>query len=451
MAESTIITNSGTLERMLNEETIEPGNIITYRTNVAVEELLGTGGMGRVYKGTMVESGRPVAIKVTRTSNAELSRRLLRELKICSQLNHENIAEMLHFGEVIGIGGVGFYYAVFEFIEGMDLERFMCLHRLKPAAEGNETKNQYQHLLEIHQNRTGVCLPNSVVAYIGWALAQGLGYAHERDIIHRDIDGYNVMISKEGVVKLLDFGIAASPSEIITELRRGEISGKIRTFTPESLQPSYFTGKFDHRADLYQLGLLLYELSTGLNPNLDYRLEERINQVSDPIKRRAYLRVLAEETSKSHQKKLVSADEIVPSVHPQLSTIISKCLNFNPQDRYQKASDFREAIRGFLLTPGFGITPEELRDYIEIMQGTEVTGHSGEYGLMSLVGRLNSPVRNGHQKATPNLAQRIRNYISRKPKNEQELLPRRDVAIPYQLSEELAIPYLKNGINPCRA
>ena len=207
---------------------------------------IGQGGMGTVYKARQIKLDRVVAVKVIRPDLAfepAFAERFRREARAMARLNHQNIVTLHDYGEA---GGV--YYLVMELVDGGDLRRALGRGPLKVEAA------------------LGVALQ----------VSDALQYAHEQGVIHRDIKPENVLRDRRGRVKIADFGLAK-----LLELPAGEASlTASRQFlgTPAYVAPELFTGagKVDHRADIYALGVLLYEMLTDKLPLGRYDLPSEI-------------------------------------------------------------------------------------------------------------------------------------------------------------------------------
>jgi serine/threonine protein kinase len=200
-----------------------------------ITESIGRGGMGVVYRATHPELGNAVAIKVINMHHAwepDSVRRFKREARLISQLNHPNIVNVFGFGSLPD----GRHYYVMDFLDGDSLYRIL---KKRGALSPPET------------------------ARIILAIADGLAAAHDKHIIHRDIKPSNIMLMRGGFPKLLDFGIAklnAPTSADESSTDTGKLPG-----TPRYMAPEQARGEraIDHRADIYQLGLVAYECLTG--------------------------------------------------------------------------------------------------------------------------------------------------------------------------------------------
>ncbi len=196
-----------------------------------IESEIGRGGMGVVYQARQLSLNRPVAIKVLPAQLArdeQFRERFRQEAQVIATLVHDNILHVYDVEEVEGT-----YFIVMELIYGQSLRSLRDSRRL------------------------GV----DEVSSIGIAVARALGCAHAQGIVHRDVKSHNVMVTRDGKVKLMDFGIARVAGTGI-KTQTGSVLG-----TPEYMAPEQArTGESSPRTDLYSLGVLLYELATGRLP-----------------------------------------------------------------------------------------------------------------------------------------------------------------------------------------
>jgi serine/threonine-protein kinase len=268
-----------------------PEQVSSYR----LESEIAHGGMGIVYRGVHTIFDQVVAIKAIfpeLTLNPELRERFMNEAKIQYRLQHPNIVQLREF-----LIDQGKFYIVMEFIDGETLaHRFRELGRPMLASEA---------LPIVHQ------------------ALEGLKYAHAQGVIHRDIKPSNIMLTREGVAKLTDFGIArALGSAKLT--RTGTALGTPAYMSPEQIQGT----KLDHRTDLYSLGITLYEMLTGRVP-----FERPKDSDSD-------FPVLAAHISQAP----TPPSQWVPEIPPFIEAAILKALAKQPQDRFESDQEFQRAL-----------------------------------------------------------------------------------------------------------
>jgi serine/threonine protein kinase len=217
----------------------------------SVQVQVGIGGMGTVYRGTQLSLGRPVAIKILRVGDGcdfAFEDRFRREARAMATLNHPNIVSIYDYGHL----GSEFLFFVMEFVDGTDLGEIM--------SKGRMTLELALQLLP--------------------QICAGLEYAHSKGIIHRDIKPANIMLTREGEVKITDFGLAKDimrAASMVTETRM--VMG-----TPEYAAPEQFNAHrdVDHRADVYALGVLMYQMLTGVLPRGSWQPPSTLQPRSAP-------------------------------------------------------------------------------------------------------------------------------------------------------------------------
>jgi eukaryotic-like serine/threonine-protein kinase len=280
---------------------------------------VGAGGMATVYLATDDKHDRKVALKVLKPDLAAVlgPDRFPREIKIVAQFNHPHILSLYDSGE-----SEGFLYYVMPFVEGESLRERMRREGQLPIAEA-------------------VRILREVV--------DALAYAHAHGIVHRDIKPDNVMISGRHAV-VTDFGVAkalsAAGGEKLTTVG-------IAVGTPTYMAPEQAMGEVnvDHRADLYAVGVLGYEMLTG-KPPFDGPTAQAILS-AHVLQESPDLRVLR------------------PTVPPVLADALARCLAKDPKDRWQRAEDLLNQLEMVGMTPSGGVTPTDTRP----IKATETRRH----------------------------------------------------------------------------
>jgi serine/threonine-protein kinase len=199
-----------------------------------LEEILGAGAMGVVFRATHESSGRPAAVKIVHTELSQKGKvfeRFEREAEILKQFRHPNIVRWLAWGRFKGTS----YFAM-EYVEGVTLERVV--------QERGE-------------------LPWREVVDLGIQLCDALHYAHEMSVVHRDLKPSNLLIATDGRLKLTDFGIAKDLDRTTQLTAPGRTLGTAAYMAPEQIRG---TPAVSHKTDLYALGVLLYQMLTGKPP-----------------------------------------------------------------------------------------------------------------------------------------------------------------------------------------
>ncbi len=261
-----------------------------------IHRLLARGGMAEVFLARDSALDRPVAVKVLFAEFATdpaFVERFRREAQAAANLTHPNIVGVYDWGAQDGT-----YYIVMEYVDG-------------------ESLAQITHSAGPLQARRA--------AEIAFEVAGGLGYAHQRGVVHRDVKPGNVLISSSGVAKVTDFGIAralSSPADDLTQA--GSVMGTASYFSPEQAQGF----AVDARSDLYSLGVVLFELVTGRPPF-----------VGDSPVAIAYKHV---------QERPPRPSDVVSGVPAGLEAVILKLLSKDPANRYLSADDLRADLRRFL-------------------------------------------------------------------------------------------------------
>ena len=200
-----------------------------------IVEMIGHGGMGAVYRARQPHLDRTVALKVLPKALAatpEFTERFTREARMLARLAHPNIVGIFDFGE-----SGGFYYLLMEYVDGVNLRQAMKAGRFSPS----------QALAVVPE------------------ICEALQFAHDEGVLHRDIKPENILLDTKGRIKIADFGIA----KLLVDTARGiTLTQGVAPGTPQYMAPEQFEqpATVDHRADIYSLGVVLYEMLTGELP-----------------------------------------------------------------------------------------------------------------------------------------------------------------------------------------
>lgn len=213
----------------------EPGEIEVLAGRYQLQEIIGSGGMATIYRARDLQMDRAVAVKVLQevyNTNPKFVRRFQVEAKAASALQHPNIVQVYDYGHADGN-----YYIVMELVEGTNLHRYL--------------------------GSRGVLYVDRAII-IAHDVALGLGAAHRRGIVHRDVKPQNVLIGKDGSIKLTDFGIASTYKDLNADrlTTTGMTLGTVQYFAPEQAQGEIVSPA----ADVYALGIVMYEMLTGHTP-----------------------------------------------------------------------------------------------------------------------------------------------------------------------------------------
>jgi tRNA A-37 threonylcarbamoyl transferase component Bud32 len=243
-------------------------------------EVAGQGGMGTIYKARQRQLDRLVALKILSPElgrDPAFAQRFSREAKALAKLNHTNIVNIFDFGQING-----FFYFLMEYVDGVTLRTLIAQKQVRP-------EEALRIVIEV---------------------CHALQFAHEEGIVHRDIKPSNILLDKKGRVKIADFGLARLMG------RRRESRSSVPRISMIMGTPAYMApeqldrpGKVDRRADIYAVGVLLYEMLTGELP---------VGHFAPP--------------------------SVKSGADPRLDEIVMRALDKSPRRRYQDAGDFRAAV-----------------------------------------------------------------------------------------------------------
>ncbi len=289
-------------------------------------ELVARGGMAEIYRARTVGIGgfeKYCAIKKILphlSENQEFITMLIDEAKIVVSLQHANIVQVLDLGRIDNS-----YYIAMEYVHGMDLATI-----IKTCAYNN------------------FMMPYEHTVYIAMQVCSGLYHAHSKTdsagrnlgIIHRDISPHNILISYDGQVKIIDFGVAKASIKM-SHTMSGIIKGKLLYMAPEQAMAK----EIDHRADLFALGLVLYKMTTF---KLPFEGENEFQIYNKLV-----------------QGKVVPPKRLNPDIPDSLNEVILKALKRKPSARYQDAFQFRTALSQVLAELAPGYSASRLAQFME--------------------------------------------------------------------------------------
>jgi tetratricopeptide (TPR) repeat protein/predicted Ser/Thr protein kinase len=265
---------------------LEPGSMLGDRYEIL--QLLGQGGMGAVYKARDVELERLVALKLIRpdlASNSEILRRFKQELILAREVTHPNVIRIFDLGQASGVR-----FITMEYVEGRDLRVLL--------------------------REKGKLTPEEAVP-IFLQITVALEAAHNAGVVHRDLKPQNILVDKDGRVYVMDFGVARS-LETPGMTQTGALMG-----TPEYMSPEQAKGlKVDARSDLFSLGIIFYEMLSGVSP---FQADT----------------AMATMFKRTHTSAIPLAKSGVPEA---LSDIVAKCLEIDPEKRFASAREVAQQL-----------------------------------------------------------------------------------------------------------
>ncbi len=258
-----------------------------------LQDPIGKGGMATIYRGRDTRMDRVVAVKVLRevySTDQKFVKRFQQEAKAASALQHPNIVQVYDYGQTDGN-----YYIVMELVEGTDLRRYL-------------------------RSRGVLDVDRAII--IAHDVALGLGAAHRRGIVHRDVKPQNVLVGRGGSIKLTDFGIASVYNNINAErlTTTGMTLGTVQYYAPEQAQGEIVSPA----ADVYALGIVLYEMLTGRTPfDGDTPVAVAMQHIQDAP---------------------TPPGQLNPDIPPALEEIILRCLEKVPEMRFRDGSQLARAL-----------------------------------------------------------------------------------------------------------
>jgi serine/threonine protein kinase/tetratricopeptide (TPR) repeat protein len=268
---------------------LEIGRVLGDR--YVIEEMLGLGGMGAVYKAQDKELDRVIALKVIRPDIArhpEALSRFRQELLTARQVTHKNVVRIFDIGEADGIK-----FITMEYVRGHDLRALLAEHGKLSVPEALTILRQ---------------------------ICSALAAAHGEGVIHRDLKPGNIMRDEQGRIVVMDFGLARPVEDTAKMTQTGAMLGTVEYMSPEQAMAT----KLDARSDLFTIGLIFYELITG----------------NTPFKADSTLASLIKRT----QEDAVPAIQIDPTIPKPVSDMVSRSLQRDPNKRFQSAEEMIECI-----------------------------------------------------------------------------------------------------------
>lgn len=345
-------------------------------------EKIGSGGMSDVYKARCHKLNRFVAIKFLKPEFCE-DKNFVKNFQIEAQsaaaLLHPNVVSVYDVNQTDGV-----YYIVMEYVDGITLKKYIDRNGRLPIKEATSIAIQ---------------------------IAQGIDAAHNANIIHRDIKPQNVLISREGKIKVTDFGIARTTTANTIST---DILGSVQYISPEQARG----GQVDNRTDIYSFGIVFYEMITGKLPfDGDSTVAIALKHI---------------------QEDVPLAGHIVDGVPNSVSKIIEKCTQRKPDRRYQKLSSLLSDLKTSLITPNedFVVLEPEPSDSATIIMSDEeaeyIRREAGKplkqnYNRSVPRNQRNSSGRNGnavrnrrHEEAAYYGSKQVRNPQSRKKQSKRK-------------------------------
>ena len=254
---------------------------------------LGRGAMGLVYRAIDPNIGRTVALKTMRLDvhgmeHDDMLRRFKNEARAAGLMNHPNIVTIYDADEADGL-----FYIAMEYMEGQTVQSLIAEKRVLAAEQ---------------------------IVEIGLQVCRGLEYAHSIKVIHRDIKPANIMITRQNMAKIMDFGISKAVGSMTSS---SQVLG-----TPNYMAPEQIKGlDLDGRADVFSFGVVLYEMATGERPFVGQNVTTIIYKIVN--------------------ENPIPPNELEVTVHPGLSAVIARCLSKNPYERYGSATELAEDLANY--------------------------------------------------------------------------------------------------------
>ena len=311
--------------------------------------LLGQGGMGEVHLARLTGAAGFEKLCILKTilpqvrADPQFVDRFHHEARVLVQLNHSHIAQVYDMGEVEDT-----LYMAIEYVAGVDLSRVLDRTR---SAESR--------------------IPLPVAMFLGQQILEALGYAHRKvgpdgaplGIVHRDVSPHNVMVSYEGEVKVIDFGLAKSAARSKATLP-STVLGKLGYMAPEQAMAR----SVDHRGDIYSAGIVLWELIAGRPLFEGGTVGEMVARMSNPT--------------------IPPLQSVRDDVSEAVDRLVSRALQADPSARYSRADDFARALNEHAVREGLTISAEEVGNYVRAMCPEEFAAERQLQSRLSSLGRV---------------------------------------------------------------
>ena len=308
--------------------------------------MLGQGGMGEVHLARLTGAAGFEKLCIVKTvlpnlmGDQNFIDRFHHEARVLVQLTHSNIAQVYDMGDVDGT-----LYMAIEYVPGVDLSR-----------------------VETRVERQRAVMPIPIAVFIGQQINEALGYAHRKagvdgmplGIVHRDVSPQNVMVSYEGEVKVIDFGLAKSTARSQKTLP-STVMGKLGYMSPEQAVAK----PVDHRSDIFSSGIVVWEMLAGKSMYTGGTMSEMVVQMA-----------MGEVPSLSAAR---------PDISPTLEQIVMRALAKDPAARYQRADDFARALNELAVREQMTVGAEDVGNYVRAMCPEEFAAERQLQSKLSLL------------------------------------------------------------------
>lgn len=350
-------------EKMVDAGAAMPEEGINFGQYLLLSKIA-TGGMAELFKAKRkgVEGFEKIlAIKKIlphMSDNEEFITMFIDEAKLAAQLSHHNVCQIFDLGKIENS-----YYIAMEYVHGKDLRAV-----LKAARQKNKT------------------VPVEIAVLITSKICSALDYAHRKrdasgqplNLVHRDVSPQNILISYEGDVKLVDFGIAKAATKVhVTQ--HGALKGKLLYMSPEQA----WGRSVDRRSDIFSVGVVLYEMLAGRPLFFD----DNDTEVT-----------ILEKVREAH---IVPLRELNPKFSAELERIILKALKKNSEDRYQTASEMQKDLDNLFYTEGYNATSASLANFARSLFPEEWGQESGSKDTVMIDREMSDAIKAALPKASP--------------------------------------------------